>query len=93
MVLIGLLDYLRQREIDLQAIVSAPRYHHQYLPDRIEIEPDGFSEAWRTALEARGHKVEVVKRKWGNMQVVFRAKRSGRAQAANDPRGSDVAGY
>ena len=93
MVLLGVLDYLAQREIDLNSIVTAPRYHHQYLPDRIEIEPDGFSEEWRRALEAKGHKLEMANRKWGNMQVVFRAKRSGEAQAANDPRGSNVAAY
>ncbi len=93
MVLLGVLDYLNQREIDLMSIVSAPRYHHQYWPDRIEIEPDGFPAEWRSALEAKGHKLETASRKWGNMQVVFKAKRSGVALAANDPRGSDIAWY
>ena len=93
MVLLGILDYLNQREIDLKSIVSAPRYHHQYSPDRIEIEPESFSAEWRGTLEAKGHTLQVVNRKWGNMQVVFKAKHSGRALAASDPRGVDVAGY
>ena len=93
MVLLGILDYLNQREVDLNSIVSAPRYHHQYLPDRIEIEPDSFSAEWQDALKAKGHTLQVVNRKWGNMQVVFKAKRGGRAMAASDPRGVDVAGY
>ena len=93
MVLLGVLDYVQQRETDLASIVSAPRYHHQYLPDRIEIEPEGISAEWRSTLESKGHKVETAGRKWGNMQAVFKAKRGGAAQAANDPRGSEVAGY
>jgi gamma-glutamyltranspeptidase/glutathione hydrolase len=93
MVLLGILDYVDQREVDLKRIVSAPRYHHQYWPDRIEIEPDAFSAAWRAALEAKGHKLQPVNRKWGNMQAVYKAKASGEAVAASDPRGSDIAWY
>ena len=93
MVLLGILDYLGQREVDLNRIVAAPRYHHQYQPDRIEIEPDGFSAEWRATLEAKGHKLQVANSKWGNMQAVFKSRRSGAAAAANDPRGSDAAGY
>ncbi len=93
MVLLGILDYVNQREVDLRSIVTAPRYHHQYWPDRIEIEPEGFSAEWRGALEAKGHKLQAATRKWGNMQAVFKAKRGGEAVAANDPRGSDIAWY
>ena len=93
MVLLGILDYVGQRQIDLKSIVSAPRYHHQFWPDRIEIEPEGFSAAWRGALEARGHKLQLVNRKWGNMQAVFKSKRNGEAIAASDPRGEDIGGY
>jgi gamma-glutamyltranspeptidase/glutathione hydrolase len=93
MVLLGVLEHLRLPDVDLKRIVSLPRYHHQYWPDRIEIEPEGFSPQWRAALHARGHAIQAVNRKWGNMQVVFKSKKTGEAQAANDPRGSDVAGY
>ncbi len=93
MVLLGILDYVDQREVDLKRIVSAPRYHHQYWPDRIEIEPDAFSAGWRAALEAKGHKLQPGTRKWGNMQAVYKAKGSGEAVAASDPRGSDIAWY
>ena len=93
MVLLGILDYVDRREVDLKRIVAAPRYHHQYWPDRIEIEPDTFSAEWRAALEAKGHKLQAASRKWGNMQAVFKAQGSGEAVAANDPRGSDIAWY
>ncbi len=92
-VLLATLEYLRHPQVDLQRLVAMPRYHHQHWPDQIEIEPEGFSAEWRGALEAKGHRIRVVNRKWGNMQAVFQPKGAGPAQAANDPRGSDVAWY
>jgi gamma-glutamyltranspeptidase/glutathione hydrolase len=89
-VLLGVLDYVHAPAVDLAAIVGAPRYHHQWWPDRVEVEPGGFPPQWRAALEVKGHKLESAQRKWGNMQVVFKAKQSGAAQAGSDPRGADV---
>jgi gamma-glutamyltranspeptidase/glutathione hydrolase len=86
MVLQGILDYVGQPTIDLARLVGAPRFHHQYLPDRIEIEPGAFSANWIEALKAKGHAVQEGRRRWGNMQAVFLDKRSGRVEAANDPR-------
>ncbi|MGA0023738.1 MAG: gamma-glutamyltransferase [Burkholderiales bacterium] len=91
-VLLAVMEYVRNPAVDLQRLVGMPRYHHQYWPDRIEVEPEGFGDAWRAALEARGHVLRTVNRKWGNMQAVY-LPRNGAAQAANDPRGSDVAWY
>jgi gamma-glutamyltranspeptidase/glutathione hydrolase len=92
-VLLATLEYLRRPQSDLNELVAMPRYHHQYWPDQIEIEPESFSAAWRNALEAKGHQIRVANRKWGNLQVVFQPRDAGAAQAANDPRGDDVAGY
>ena len=87
MVLEGILQYVDQPQIDLARLVATPRYHHQYLPDRIEIEPGSFSEPWIEALRAKGHAVEAGRRKWGNMQAVFFDRKTGRIETANDPRG------
>ncbi len=92
-VLLATLEYLRNPQVDLERLVGMPRYHHQNWPDQLEIEPAGFSAEWRGALEAKGHRLRVSKRQWGNMQAVFQPRGSGAAQAANDPRGSDVAWY
>jgi gamma-glutamyltranspeptidase/glutathione hydrolase len=92
-VLLAVLEHVHAAEIDPARLLALPRFHHQYWPDRVEIEPEGFTEAWRAALAAKGHTVETVKRKWGNMQLVFKAKESGVAQAASDPRGADVGWY
>ncbi len=92
-VLLVALEYLRSSQVDLRQLVAMPRYHHQYWPDRIEIEPEGFSAAWRSALEGRGHRIEVASRKWGNLQAVFQPHGDGAAQVASDPRGSGIAWY
>ena len=87
MVLEGILDYVDQPQADLVRLVAVPRFHHQYLPDRIEIEPGSFPDEWVGAMKSRGHAVEVGRRKWGNMQAVFLDKKTGRIEAASDPRG------
>lgn len=93
MVLLATLEHLRAPQVDLQRLVAMPRYHHQFWPDRIEYEPDGFSAQWRAALQTKGHVLQQGTRKWGNMQVVFKSRATGYAEAASDPRGSDVAWY
>ena len=87
MVLLAVLDYLHDPHWTLERMVAAPRYHQQFLPDRIDIEPGGFPPAWREALESRGHAVDVAARRWGNMQAVYRDRKTGRTRAASDPRG------
>ena len=74
-----------------EAMVSVPRIHHQYLPDRIEVEPDALDPAVIEALEAMGHTVKRRTRKWGDMQVVIWDQRAGRVEAASDPRGEGAA--
>jgi gamma-glutamyltranspeptidase/glutathione hydrolase len=92
-VLLAILDYVRAPQVDLARIASAPRYHHQWWPDRVEVEPGGFAPEWRAALETKGHRLEVAGRRWGNLQLVFKSKKTGAVQAASDPRGADVAWY
>jgi gamma-glutamyltranspeptidase/glutathione hydrolase len=92
-VLLAVLDHLGRAEVDLVRTVSLPRYHHQFWPDEVEIEPTGFTADWIDALERKGHRVTRVRRQWGNMQAVFRDAGSGTARAASDPRGIGVAWY
>lgn len=68
-------------------IASLPRFHHQYLPDLISYEEDTFSEAQIKALEAMGHTLKPVGRRYGNMEVITWDYASGEVQAASDPRG------
>lgn len=92
-VLLAILGHLHAQRVDLAALVAAPRYHHQYLPDRLEIEPGSFDFSWQEAMGAYGHRLEIARRKWGNLQAVFQSPDRHTVQAASDPRGSDVAWY
>jgi len=59
--------------------VAAPRVHHQHLPDVIVVEHDGIDPAVVTALEQRGHTVNV--REAGPPDVYFAGGLSGDVQA------------
>ena len=70
----------------LDEALAAPRVHHQWLPDRIRVEPNGLDAATVHALEARGHVIEVAKRRWGNATAVRVDPETGWREAATDPR-------
>jgi gamma-glutamyltranspeptidase/glutathione hydrolase len=84
MVLLGILDFMDGHEPE--SWVNLPRYHHQYLPDKIFAEPDAFSAEEIAALEAMGYTVEVRDRRWGNMHGVMWNKKTGEVTAASDQR-------
>jgi len=70
--------------------VAEPRIHHQYLPDRVEVEADRLTEAQRAELESMGHRIETQS-SFGNMQAVAWWRAEGRIEAASDPRGEGEA--
>ncbi len=89
MVLLGILDL--QEGQGPQSWVSLPRFHHQFLPDVIQYEPDALSAAVSEALAARGHKLKPLQKKYGNMQAVYWDYENDRVEAASDPRGVGLA--
>lgn len=89
MVLLAMLQYLDQQPIEHWPSVA--RYHHQFRPDLIEHEPDTFSPAEITALEALGHQLKATGRQYGNQQVLYWDKQDGKVAAASDPRGIGTA--
>ncbi|RRQ24528.1 gamma-glutamyltransferase [Guyparkeria sp. SCN-R1] len=88
MVLGGVLAATRGEPVD--DWVTGPRIHHQYLPDRIEVEPDLLTDEQRAELELMGHRIEVNDG-FGNMQAVAWWRDDGRLEAASDPRGEGEA--
>ena len=52
--LIGVVD----AGLDIQAAVNAPRFHHQWLPDHIEMERGSFSPDTVRRLLAMSHRIE-----------------------------------
>ncbi|MBC6413335.1 MAG: gamma-glutamyltransferase [Chromatiales bacterium] len=68
-------------------IVSARRYHHQYLPDEISFEPGSLSVDTQRALVNLGHKLQPYDGTYGNMQIVIWDYGRNKMDAASDPRG------
>jgi gamma-glutamyltranspeptidase/glutathione hydrolase len=88
MVILGTLNFMDGK--DAQQIASAPRFHHQFSPDVLSFETDALTPEERKELEARGHTLREGSRKWGNMQVVTWDYKTGKVEAASDPRGAGV---
>ncbi|MGH8671762.1 MAG: gamma-glutamyltransferase family protein, partial [Burkholderiales bacterium] len=86
MLLLAILGYLDQVQPDAQRVVDGARFHHQFLPDRLEVEPPGFAPELLRELEAMGHRVHVAQRSWGNMQAVYFDYQTLQASAASDRR-------
>jgi len=53
--IVNVLDF----KMNIQQAVDFPRFHHQWLPDELRLEP-GFSPDTMAILEARGHKLKFV---------------------------------
>jgi len=54
--LLSVINWMRLG-MDAQAAINAPRFHHQWFPDRIRMEGE-FPLSMEQALRARGHEVE-----------------------------------
>ena len=78
--------------MDLSEAVSAPRFHHQWQPDRIVVERFGLSPDTRARLEAMGHR-NIVTVSWGrgigDANSVMRV--DGGFVGMADPRGAGAA--
>jgi gamma-glutamyltranspeptidase/glutathione hydrolase len=79
--------------MDVQEAVSAPRFHHQWVPDRLVVEP-AVPQDVIEALRCRGHRVEVSESNWSSAQAIVVDPESGRHTGGSDPRSDGLAlGY
>ncbi|HSM60244.1 MAG TPA: gamma-glutamyltransferase [Longimicrobiales bacterium] len=76
-------------DMGIQDAVSAPRFHHQWLPDRIRIEEAGTSEYTVQALQSMGHRVDMGGRQ-GLAHSIMIDPRTGERIGAADPRNPDA---
>ena len=89
MVLLGILEFAASKPpIDW---VSRPRFHHQFLPDAIQFEPNALPQDVLINLSERGHALKPMKRQYGNMHSILWHKEEHRVDAASDPRGAGTA--
>jgi gamma-glutamyltranspeptidase/glutathione hydrolase len=71
--------------MDPQAAVAAPRFHHQWDPNRLRVEPETTLDVIE-ALEARGHVVERSSRHWSAAEVIVVDPQTGKHLGGADPR-------
>ena len=88
-VLVSVIDY----GMNIQQAVNVPRYHHQWMPDVLRVEKDGFSPATGNRLAAMGHKIEegYLERgkwhgHWGDVECVAVDPKTGERLGASDGR-------
>jgi gamma-glutamyltranspeptidase/glutathione hydrolase len=75
--------------MDIQQAVNAPRVHHQWLPDTLEIEQGGVPANVVQQLEAMGHRVHLGGEQGTAHSIMIDAKTRARRGAA-DPRDRDA---
>jgi gamma-glutamyltranspeptidase/glutathione hydrolase len=89
--LLSILNWMRLG-MEPQAAINAPRFHHQWLPDRILLE-NAFPESLESALNARGHATHRVGR-MGLVNAIAIDPATGDRLGAADPRHDGAAvGY
>jgi gamma-glutamyltranspeptidase/glutathione hydrolase len=87
--LINVVDF----KMTIQEAVDAPRIHHQWMPDKIELERVGFAADVLDALKAKGHALEA-RRSIGDCHAILIDPETGVRLGAADPRlDGKAAGY
>lgn len=76
--------------MNVQEAVDAPRFHHQWLPDRIQYERNGLSPDTLALLASRGHRMQPIGSQGVAEAIVFNAK-EGLLEGGCDRRAADGA--
>ena len=81
-VLMGVVDY----GLNIQEAVNAPRFHHQWMPDQLEMEKIGFSPDTLRIIEHMGHKIAAKRDAWGDAECIAIDEKTGERLGASDGR-------
>jgi gamma-glutamyltranspeptidase/glutathione hydrolase len=76
----------------LAQAVSAPRIHHQALPDKVFFEPAGLTDEARERLTAMGYTLEEREEWSGDIQAIARSSEGGWIGVADPRRGGGAVG-
>lgn len=80
--------------MSMQDAVNAPRFHHQWLPDMVIFEPDGFPESLKDELKGKGYIINEERTPIIGKVDAIRVLADGKLEGGADKRGDDAAvGY
>lgn len=78
-------------DMTMQQAVDAPRFHHQWLPDHINFEPEGFTKETLEALRSKGYLInEGYTPILGKVDAILKLP-NGKLEGGADKRGDDKA--
>ena len=77
--------------MSMQDAVNAPRFHHQWLPDLVFFEPNGFSEKLNTELQSKGYIINEKRTPIIGKVDAIRVLSNGKLEGGADKRGDDTA--
>ncbi len=81
-------------KLNIQQAVDAPRFHHQYLPDKLSLEA-GFPQATQEALRDLGYTLDLSEPHWSNGECIEVDPETGELEGGQDHRShyGKAAGY
>ena len=86
-VLMGVVDY----GMNIQESVDAPRFHQQWMPDKIMLEKYNLSPDTLHILEGMGHQLKTDREVWGDAECIAIDPRTSERLGASDGRNNGKA--
>ena len=78
-------------DMNMQEAVDAPRFHHQWLPDEIRMEPIGFDDLTKDELTKKGYLLNETRSPIIGKVDGILVMSNGKLQGGADHRGDDTA--
>jgi gamma-glutamyltranspeptidase/glutathione hydrolase len=78
-------------DMSMQEAVNAPRFHHQWLPDYIRMEPNSFQDTLINQLKEKGYSINETQSPIIGIVDGILVLEDGSLEGGADPRGDDTA--